>query len=193
MAPDSTSASTLDAHGEHVSAGSTEVPHEGGGGLPQFEFQYWGGQIVWLLLLFAILYFLFSRVFVPRFRKVADTRAETISGALEDARRVQAEADAKAEAMKVEIDRARGDSRRLVADAQAAAAEVLAKSQAAQDAELAQQVETAETRIRAMRDGAMSNVSGIAAEVASSMVEKLTGKSVTAAEARAVQATGGSV
>ncbi|MDZ4370474.1 MAG: hypothetical protein U1C74_03515 [Phenylobacterium sp.] len=187
MAPDSTSASSIDASGEHAVAGATEVPHDGGGGLPQFEFQYWGGQIIWLLLLFAILYFLFSRVFVPRFRTVADARAATIAGALDDARRVQAEADAKAESMKVEIDRARGESRRLVADAQAAAADELAKSQAAQDAELAKQIEVAETRIRATRDGAMANVRGIAADVASTMVEKLTGTSVTATEARAAQ------
>ncbi|ODT86231.1 hypothetical protein [Phenylobacterium sp. SCN 70-31] len=188
MAPDNTSAPSADAHG-HAPVGSTEVPghHAESGGLPQFEFQYWGGQIVWLLVLFAILYVLFARVFVPRFRKVADARAETIAGALDDARRVQAEADAKAEAMKVEIDRARGEARRLVADAQAAAAEQLAGSQAAQDAELAKQIEAAETRIRSMRDGAMSNVKGIAADVASTMVEKLTGKPVTATEARAVQ------
>ncbi|MDD3838910.1 MAG: hypothetical protein PHG43_13860, partial [Phenylobacterium sp.] len=40
-------------HGYEVSAGTTEVAHHGGegGGLPQFRFEYWGGQIVWLLLI----------------------------------------------------------------------------------------------------------------------------------------------
>lgn len=201
MAPETPSASPVDAHdgapadaaahaGHEVPAGTTEVAAhggEGGGGLPQFEFQYWGGQIVWLLLLFAILYFLFARVFVPRFRNVADLRAKTIADALEEARRVQAEADARAEAVKAEIDQARGASRKLVADAQASAAEQLARSQAAQDAELAGQMEKAEARIRAMRDQAMSNVKGIAGDVANSMVEKLTGKPVSPAEARTAE------
>lgn len=172
-------------HGHDVAAGATEVAaaHDEGG-LPQFEFEYWGGQIVWLLLLFAILYFLFSRVFVPRFRKIADSRAETIAASLEDARRVQAEADARAAAVKEETDRARADSRRLVADAQAAAQAEMARSQAAQEAELSAKMDEAEGRIRAMRDQAMSNVKVIAADVANAMVEKVTGKPLSPDEAR---------
>ena len=34
-------------------------------GLPQFQFQHWPGQIAYLLILFAILYVLMSRVFAP--------------------------------------------------------------------------------------------------------------------------------
>jgi F-type H+-transporting ATPase subunit b len=199
MAPDTHPASTTDAHdghpvaeaaeavhGHEVAAGATEVAAHGGegGGLPQFEFEYWGGQIVWLLLLFAILYFLFSRVFVPRFRKIADTRAETIAMSLEDARKVQAEADARAAAVKEQIDRARAESRRLVADAQAAAQADMARTQAAQEAELSAKMGEAETRIRGMRDQAMSNVTVIAADVANTMVEKVTGKPVSPDEAR---------
>ena len=43
---------------------------EGAGGLPQFDISMWPGQIVWALVIFAVLYFLFARVFVPR---IADT------------------------------------------------------------------------------------------------------------------------
>lgn len=172
-------------HGHDTAAGTTAVAEaHGEGGLPQFEFQYWGGQIVWLLLIFAVLYFLFSRVFVPRFRRIADTRAETIAMSLEDARKVQAEADTRAAAVKEETDRARAESRRLVADAQAAAQAEMARSQGVQEAELAAKMDEAEGRIRAMRDQAMSNVKVIAADVASAMVEKVTGKPVSPDEAR---------
>jgi F-type H+-transporting ATPase subunit b len=172
-----------------VPAGTTEAAGhgEGGGGLPQFQFEYWGGQIVWLLILFAILYVLFARVFVPRFRAVAETRAQTIADALSEARRVQAEADAKAEAVKSDIDKARADARKLVADARAKASDEMAKTQAAQDAELSAQIDKAEVRIRGLRDQAMTNVGGIAAETASSIVAKLTGRPVTAAEAKAAE------
>src|SRR4051794_13067017 len=82
---------------------SSEQPHKSGG-LPQFQFQHWGGQIVWLLIVFAILYVLLAKVFVPRLRAIQDTRAQTIADAVEQARRVQAEADAQARAAKAEID-----------------------------------------------------------------------------------------
>lgn len=196
MAPEIPSASPMDAndgapatdsvHGHAVPAGTTEVAAHGGegGGLPQFDFQYWGGQIIWLLLLFAILYVLFARVFVPRFRRVAETRAQTIADALGEARRTQAEADAKAEAVRADIDAARTDARRLVADARAKASEEMARTQAAQDAELAAQVETAEVRIRGLRDQAMTNVRVIANDTAEAIVAKLTGKPISSAEAK---------
>ncbi|HEY8616722.1 hypothetical protein [Phenylobacterium sp.] len=180
-------------HGHEVPAGTTEVAAHGGegGGLPQFEFEYWGGQIVWLLLLFAILYFLLARVFIPRLRKVVDTRAETIAGALEEARRVQAEADAQAAAAQAEITQGRTEARRVAAEAQAKAAAEFAARQAAEDQRLAGQMEEAEARIRAMRDRAMGNVQGIASDTATAIVEKLTGAAPSPAESAAMVARQG--
>ena len=37
-----------------------------GGGLPQFQFVWWPGQVVWLLLIFVVLYVLLSKLFLPR-------------------------------------------------------------------------------------------------------------------------------
>ena len=174
-------------HGHEVPAGTTEVAAHGGegGGLPQFRFEYWGGQIIWLLIIFAVLYALLAKVFVPRLRRVLDTRAETIAGALEQARRAQAEADSQAKAAQAEIDEGRAQARRVAADAKAKAGESLARSQAAEDQRLAGEMDKAEARIRATRDKAMANVGGIAAETAQAIVEKLTGAAATAAEVKA--------
>ena len=65
MAAETTSHEAVAAdHGAHAPAGTTEVAAHGGGesggGLPQFEFEHWGGQIVWLFLIFAVLYILLS-------------------------------------------------------------------------------------------------------------------------------------
>ena len=176
---------------ETTTHAGTEAPAHGGegGGLPQFKIEYWGGQIIWLLGIFLILYLLFAKVFVPRFRKVADTRAQTIADALDEARRVQAEADLKAEGVKSEIDPARGEARKLVADARAKASDDMARTQAAQDAELAGKVSEAEARIRSLRDKAMSNVKGVAVGAAQAIVEKLTGKPLSSAEAKVVEGT----
>jgi F-type H+-transporting ATPase subunit b len=60
----------------------------------------------------------------------------------------------------------------------------MARTQAAQDAELAAQVETAEVRIRGLRDQAMTNVRVIANDTAEAIVAKLTGKPISSAEAK---------
>ncbi|MDB5452268.1 MAG: atpB [Caulobacteraceae bacterium] len=170
-----------DAAAESVAGVGT--PHEaGGGGLPQFQFEHWGGQIVWLLIIFTVLYLILAKVFVPRLRRIQDERADTIAQAVEQARRVQAEADAQAAATQAEIDQSRASARRIAADAKAKAAAELAASQAAEDERLAGELAQAEARIREMRDRAMLNVQTIATDTAKAIVEKLTGKAVTAAE-----------
>jgi F-type H+-transporting ATPase subunit b len=163
--------------GHETAAGVSEAAAHGeGGGLPQLEFEYWGGQIVWLLVTFAILYFLIARVFVPRMRRALDARDQTIQGALADARRVQAEADAQAAAARDELAAARTAAQRTAAEAKGRAQAEAQVRQAQEEAKLNQHLAQAEDRIRQARDDAMGNVRGIAAETAQAITEKLTGR-----------------
>jgi F-type H+-transporting ATPase subunit b len=163
---------------------TTEAEH-GSGGLPQFEFQHWAGQMAWLVVLFAILYVLMSRVFTPRMRGVLDQRSKTISDALEQARQVQEEATSQAAAAQAELAEARSRSHRLASDARSKAAAEAQVRQAAEDEKLSARMAEAETRIRASRDAAMAHVSTIASDTASAIVEKLTGSAPAAADVSA--------
>lgn len=164
---------------------STEAHHgDGGGGLPQFEFQHWGGQIVWLLIIFAVLYVLISRVFAPRLRGVMDLRAQTIAAAVDKARAVQAETEAQAQAAEAELAEARAKAHRTAADAKSKIADEVAKRQAAEETRLNDRLAEAEGRIRATRDAAMGSVASIASDTARSMTERLTGTAATAAEVK---------
>lgn len=168
---------------------STEVAHgdaHASGGLPQFEFQHWFGQIVYLIFLFAVLYFLIAKVFAPRMRRVFDERSSTISGAVDAARRVQAEAAGQAEAAKREVDEARAASRATAQAAKTRVTEEANARAAAEEAVVAARIAEAEGAIGKTRDAAMANVSTVAADAASAMVERLTGKAPTAAELKGV-------
>ena len=165
---------------------STEAAHgEGGGGLPQFEFQHWFGQIVYLIFLFAILYWLMAKVFVPRLRGVIDQRAATIADAVQTARQVQAEAAGQAEAAKAEVEAARASSRSTAAAAKARVTEQANARAAEEEAVVNARIAEAETAIGKTRDAAMTNVASIASDTAAAIVERLTGKAPTAAEAAA--------
>ena len=166
----------------HATTEHAADAEHGSGGLPQFEFQHWFGQIVYLIFLFVVLYFLISKVFAPRMRRVFDERAGTISGAVEAARQVQAEAAGQAEAAKREVEQARAQAR---ATAQAAKDRVTAEANAraaSEEAVVAARIAEAEGAIAKTREAAMANVTTVAADAASAMVERLTGKAPTAAE-----------
>ena len=175
-----TSVAVADTHA------STEAAHgEGGGGLPQFEFQHWFGQIVYLIFLFALLYWLMAKVFVPRLRGVIDQRAATIADAVQTARQVQAEAAGQAQAAKAEVEAARASSRSTAAAAKARVTDAANARAAEEEAVVNARIAEAETAIGKTRDAAMTNVASIASDTAAAIVERLTGKAPTAAEAAA--------
>jgi len=167
---------------------TTEAAHGGeheAGGLPQLEFQHWFGQIVYLIILFVALYLLIAKVFAPRMRRVFDERASTISTAVETARQVQAEAAGQAEAAKREVEEARAASRATATAAKTRVTEEANARAAAEEAVVSARIAEAEAAIAKTRDAAMANVSSIASDTATAIVERLTGKAPTAAEATA--------
>jgi F-type H+-transporting ATPase subunit b len=170
----------------HATTEHAADAEHGSGGLPQFEFQHWFGQIVYLIFLFAVLYFLIAKVFAPRMRRVFDERSSTISGAVDAARQVQAEAAGQAEAAKREVDEARAASRATAQSAKDRVTSEAAARAAAEEAVVAARIAEAEGAIARTRDAAMANVSTVAADAASAMVERLTGKAPTAAELKGV-------
>ena len=175
---------------EVTPAATSEVHAKGQGGLPQFRMEYWGGQIIWLLILFAILYVLLSRVFVPRIRRVLDERAGSIEGAIAEARSVRAEADAQARAADAEMAEARASALRTAADAMAKSAAEARERQAVQEAELSEKLSAAEARIREARDRSMGSVREVAADAVAAITERLTGRPATSQEVDAALGPG---
>jgi F-type H+-transporting ATPase subunit b len=154
----------------------------GGGGLPQFDISQWPGQIFWLLVIFAMLYVLFARVFVPRVANTINEREDKISGDIGDARRLRDAARADLEAAAGELAVARARAQKLALDAQSEAKAAAAERQAIEEARLAETLSAAEARIAAARAEAMGHVRTIAIETAQAMIARLTGAEATSDE-----------
>ncbi len=155
---------------------------EGASGLPQFDLAQWPGEIVWLLIIFAVLYLLFARVFLPRVGGTIADREDRISGEIGDARRMRDEAVARSAEAAGEMAQARARARKLADDA---IAQVKAEGQARraqEDATLAKILSAAEAQIAAARSEAMAHVRAIAHETAGVMIERLTGAAASTAE-----------
>jgi F-type H+-transporting ATPase subunit b len=162
-----------------------------GGGLPQFDLSQWPGQIVWLLLIFAVLYFLFQRVFVPNIGETIAKREDKIAGDIAAARRLKEEAEAQAKAAAAEMTVARERAQKLAADAKAEAKSNAARQRAEEAGRLAKGIADAEARIAAARDGAKQHVRSIAAETAVAMISRLTGAPASVGEIDAALAREG--
>jgi F-type H+-transporting ATPase subunit b len=160
--------------------GAAEAHAEGG--LPQFDFAQWPGQIAWFLIVFFAL-LAFVRFFAaPKVGGTIEAREAKISGDIAEARRMKEEADAQAQAAAQEAAQARAQAQKVAAEARAKAQAEIAARLGEEEAKLAAAGAEAEARIAKAREAAMANVSGIASDTAKAIVEKLTGKTATAAE-----------
>ena len=170
------------ADGAHAGAEAAGGHGEGGGGLPQFDFAQWPGQILWFLIIFFGL-MLFVRFFAaPKVGGTIEAREGKIAGDIAEARRLKDEADAQAQAAAAEAAQARAAAQKVGAEARAKAQAEIAARLAEEEAKLAATGAEAEARIAKAREAAMSNVAGIASDTAKTIVEKLTGQAATAAE-----------
>jgi F-type H+-transporting ATPase subunit b len=143
--------------------------------MPQFEPQWFATQIFWLAVTFIALYFILSRLVVPRISAVIGERADRISGDLESAETARAEAEAVTQAYEQTLARARAEAHAAVAKANQEMAAMAARRQAEFASQLAARTADAERRIDALRIDLSRDIRDIAAETAFVLAAKLTG------------------
>ena len=148
--------------------------------LPQI---FWS-QLFWLLLVFGIIYFAIGRGMVPKIQSVVDDRDKKISDDLAAAQKARDDAEKVEAAYRERIEASRADAMKLAAEAKQDAAREIEKRLAAIDAEIGKRTDEAQARIRVAADKARKELEPVAAEAASQLVTKLTGKTVTSADAQ---------
>src|SRR4030095_12838674 len=151
----------------------TAAEGHGSAGLPQFDFQWWPGQIAWFLIIFFAVMAFMRFVAVPKVSGTIEAREGKIAGDIAEARRMKDEADGQAagaagDAQDGQPAPAAADAAQARAGAQKVAAEARAKAQAEiaarlaeEEAKLAATGAEAEARIAQARDAAVTTVPGI--------------------------------
>jgi F-type H+-transporting ATPase subunit b len=158
-------------------------------GMPQLCGEWFGNQIFWLVVALVAIYFILSRIALPRIGSVLAERQGTITNDIAAAEDLKVKAtEAEAAYDKALID-ARAEAHRIVAAAKADIQADLNKAIAQADAEIAEKAAESEKAISEIRATALQNVEEVAKDTAQAIVAALGGsadaKTVTAAvEAR---------
>jgi F-type H+-transporting ATPase subunit b len=147
-------------------------------GMPQLDVSSWASQIFWLIICFAVLYFALSRFILPALRDTIATRSDRVADDLDSASRMQREAEEAEKAYNTSLRDARAKANNVAESTRRSIDEEVAAELAAADAEADSQAELAEARIKAIKAGALSKLDDVAADVATSLISELTGKSV---------------
>lgn len=162
-----------------MAASQTTAPTGASAEFPPFDPALFSSQVFWFTLAFGALYFVLSTIIIPRVAKTLAHRRATIDGDL----RVAAEETAAAQAARAQAEKAAADAKaqaRLTVDAMRATNEAdAAKAQAQASANANAKIEQAEAEIATMRASALAGVQESVGELASEIVERITGKKPT--------------
>ncbi|WP_350332868.1 F0F1 ATP synthase subunit B [Coralliovum pocilloporae] len=160
------------------------------GAFPPFDPTSFGSQLLWLAITFGVLYYVMSKVALPRIGEILETRRDRIAGDLSEAERLKRETDEAIASYEQALAEAKAKAHGIAQDArERVKADIDARNAAAGD-ELAGKMADAENRISAMKTEAMAEVGSIAEETAAAIVSELAGSADASAISGAVKAAG---
>ncbi len=169
-----------------TTAGTTaEGKAPASGAFPPFQSETFALQLLWLALAFGLLYWMMSKIIVPRIGGLLADRSARITADLDTAAKAKAKAEEAGEAYEKSLVEARARAQGIAHSTRESVNSASDARRKAVEGELAAKLATSESRIIKMKDKAMANVDGIAADAAISIVQKLTGVAPTAATADA--------
>jgi F-type H+-transporting ATPase subunit b len=151
------------------------VKAEGGSAFPPFDASTFPGQIFWLVLTFGALYFLMSKIALPRVSQILETRASKIDGDLAAAASMQEKARLAGETYEKLLTDAKANAQSIGQKAKDEANNVADQQRKVVEAETNQKIATSEASIAKARDVAMGNVAGIAVDAASEIIKRISG------------------
>ncbi|MCB8820328.1 F0F1 ATP synthase subunit B family protein [Microvirga rosea] len=145
-------------------------------GFPPFKTETFGGQVLWLAITFVALYALLSKLVLPRLSGIIEHRRVTIAGNLDEAAAMKSRAEAAGAAYEKALSEAKTRAQALAQEARSQVSSETEAKRKALEADLGKRLSESEAVIAQKKAEAMANVRGIAAETASAIVERLTGK-----------------
>ena len=154
-------------------------------GMPQLCGDWIWNQVFWLVVALVVIYFIMSRIALPRIGAVLAERSGTITNDIAAAEELKLKAAEAEAAYEKALADARSEASKIVADARAEIQADLDKELAKADEQIAAQTAESEAAIAEIRDNAAKNVKDVAKDVAKALVSAMGGtadaKTVTAA------------
>lgn len=142
-------------------------------GMPQLDVTSFPNQIFWLVVTLVIIYFVLSKIALPRIGQVLADRKGTIESDLLAAEELKQKAlDAEAAYNQALAD-ARAEAQKIVAEAKAEIQAELDTATAKADAEIAAKAAESEQKIAEIRANALTSVSEVASDAAKDIVALL--------------------
>ena len=147
-------------------------------GLPQLDIATYPPQLIWLVITFAALLTLMSRVSLPRISQVLEERQHKIEDNLKKAESYREDAAIAAKSYTKAQEEARTNAYAIIIETHKRIAMDIAEKQEELSENLEKEINVAEDRIQAAKEVAMAAIDKVATDVALNTTEKILGETL---------------
>ena len=148
------------------------------GGMPQLDPEFWFSQIFWLVITFGILYFVLSKLILPKISENLETRKSQILDNLELAEKQRNQSEAKLKEFDNIILKSKIDAKNLFNDSRKKLLDDISKKRKKLDEEIDKEIKIVENEIDELKRKSPEKINKIAVETSSDLINQLIGAKV---------------
>ena len=168
--------------GHEVQESVGEAGAEHGAAFPPFDPATYGSQLLWLAITFGFLYWLLSKIVLPRIGGILEDRDNRVAADLAAAGKLSAESNAALAAYEQALAEARQRAQGIAGEARNRSKAETDAERARLEAEVNARMAEAEARIAEVKNRALAEVDTIARDATAALVETLIGPRASPAE-----------
>jgi len=150
--------------------------------MPQFDFASFVPQLIWLAISFITLYFVMSRIALPRIANVIEERRDRIANDLDQAEQLKLKTEEAIATYEQALAEARAKAHGIAQEARDKLSAEMDRERSAAERQVSEKTAEAEARIQASTTAALAHVNEVAADAAESIVQAMTGGRATKSE-----------
>ena len=155
-------------------------------GMPQLDPRYWASQAFWLILVFSILYISIAKFYLPKIKKNLDDRESKIKEDLDEANKLKNLSEAKIKEYEIILENSKKEVTKILLESKNTLNKEIQTKKDSMEKEIESEISKAQKEILEMKKNSITSINKISQEIASNIIEKISGDKLNESSTRAV-------
>ena len=155
-------------------------------GMPQLDPKYWASQAFWLVLVFSILYISIAKFYLPKIKKNLDDRENKIKEDLDEANKLKNLSEKKIKEYEIILENSKKEVTKILLESKNILNKDIKNKKDSMEKEIENEISKAQKEILEMKKNSISSISNISQEIASNIIEKMSGDKLNESSIKAV-------
>ena len=142
-------------------------------GMPQLNTEYWASQIFWLILIFAILYLIIWKIFLPRITYSIENRKSRLVNDLDEVQKLKENAEKKLNEYNIIIEKSKKEAKKIIEDSKKKLDRDIESKKHKFNDEIEKELVATEEEIKYLKKSSLSNINHIATETTTEIIKQI--------------------